>query len=155
QFLKAYADLPGRLGIGPDAFLDFCRVAPGDGEGPGMSPLAMRLSSRRNGVSRRHGELAREMWQPMFPDGPVPIDHVTNGAHLATSLGDPMSALLIEPLGQRWRESPADPSVWEPVRDIPNAELWKARRDARHRLVQFAQQKAEQDRLLRGEEIDY
>ena len=62
---------------------------PGEGE-PGMSQLAMRLSSRRNGVSRRHGELAREMWKPMFPSSDVPIDHVTNGAHLATFLGDPM-----------------------------------------------------------------
>ncbi len=120
-----------------------------------MTPLAMRLSSRRNGVSRRHGELAREMWQPMFPDAEVPIGHVTNGAHLATFLGDPFYRLLAEHLGERWLQSPADPGAWEPVRDVPNAELWRARTEARTRLAEFAQQKAEQDRLLRGEQIEY
>ena len=154
QFLEAFAELAGRLGLEGEAFLDLCRVTPGTGE-PGLSPLAMRLSSRRNGVSRRHGELAREMWKPMFPDSPVPIDHVTNGAHLATFLGDPFYALLVEHLGERWRRSPADPAAWEPVREIPNAELWRARTAARRRLVEFAQEKAEQDRLLRGESIEY
>ena len=41
------------------------------------------------------------------------------------------------------------------MRDIPNAELWQARTAARRRLAEFAQQKAEQDRLLRGEAIEY
>jgi starch phosphorylase len=120
-----------------------------------MSQLAMRLSSRRNGVSRRHGELAREMWKPMFPSSDVPIDHVTNGAHLATYLGDPMYVLLARHLGERWMRSPADPAAWAPVRHIPNEELWRARTSARRRLVEFAQQKTEQDRLLRGEEMEY
>jgi starch phosphorylase len=154
QFQEAFEELAGRLGLEGEAFLDLCRVTPGEGQ-PGMSPLAMRLSSRRNGVSRRHGELSREMWKPMFPDASVPIDHVTNGAHLATFLGDPMYALLYEHLGERWRESPADPTTWEPVFDIPNAELWAARTAARRRLAAFAQEKAEQDRLLRGEPIEY
>jgi starch phosphorylase len=154
QFIEAFGELAGRLGVSNDAFLDLCRAVPGEGE-PGMSQLAMRLSSRRNGVSRRHGELAREMWKPMFPDTDVPIDHVTNGAHLATYLGDPMYVLLARHLGERWMRSPADPEAWAPVRHIPNGELWRARTAARRRLAEFAQQKAEQDRLLRGEDIDY
>ena len=85
----------------------------------------------------------------------VPIDHVTNGAHLATYLGDPMYVLLARHLGERWMRSPADPEAWAPVRHIPNDELWRARTAARRRLAEFAQQKAEQDRLLRGEDIEY
>jgi starch phosphorylase len=154
QFLEAFGDLAARLGVDGERFLDLCRVTAGDGE-PGLSPLAMRMSSRRNGVSRRHGELAREMWQPMFPDAPVPIDHVTNGAHLATFLGDPVYDLLAAHLGEPWLRNPADPAAWEPVREIPDAELWRARTEARGRLAAYAQQKAEQDRLLRGEAIEY
>ncbi len=154
QFLDAFGDLPGRLGLDRERFLDLCRVTAGEGE-PGMSNLAMRLSSRRNAVSRRHGELAREMWQPMFPGSAAPIQYVTNGAHLATFLGDPFYRLLADHLGERWLRNPADPGAWEPVREIPNAELWQARTDARRRLAEYAQQKAEQDRLLRGEAIEY
>ena len=66
QFVDAFGELARRLGISDDEFLDLCRVVPGEGD-PGMSALAMRMSSRRNGVSRVHGEVAREMWKPMFP----------------------------------------------------------------------------------------
>ena len=66
-----------------------------------------------------------------------------------------MYVLLARHLGERWLQNPADPEAWAPVRHIPNDELWHARTAARRRLAEFAQQKAEQDRLLRGEEIDY
>jgi starch phosphorylase len=154
QFVAAFAELAGRLGVDGERFLDLCRVTAGAGE-PGLSPLAMRVSSRRNAVSRRHGALARDMWQPMFPDGAVPIEHVTNGAHLPTFLGDPVYHLLAEHLGDPWLRNPADPAAWAPVREIPNGELWRARTEARRRLAEFAARKAEQDRLLRGEQIEY
>ena len=37
------------------------------GEPIGMTQIALRISRAANGVSRRHGETARAMWQPMFP----------------------------------------------------------------------------------------
>jgi starch phosphorylase len=45
--------------------------------------------------------------------------------------------------------------VWEPVHDIPNAELWQARTESRRRLVEYARAKVLDERLLRGEEIEY
>jgi glycogen phosphorylase len=41
------------------------------------------------------------------------------------------------------------------VREMPNAELWQARCDARAELIRFARAKAQRDRLLRGEQIEY
>ncbi len=91
EFLDAFGDLAYRLGVDDDEFLGLCRVEPGNGEElPGMTPLAIRMSHRRNGVSRLHGSVARAMWQPMFPGKDpeqVPITHVTNGAHVATFVG--------------------------------------------------------------------
>ena len=43
-----------------------------------------------NAVSRRHGEVAREMWTGLWPERPVeevPIGHVTNGVHIPTWIG--------------------------------------------------------------------
>jgi len=159
EFLEAFAAVPRRLGIDEEAFLDLCRAEPGRScDAPGMTPLALRVSSRRNGVSRLHGEVARAMWRPLFgaaDDGDVPIDHVTNGAHLPTFLGGPMGRLLDRHLGERWRERAADPDTWLPVLDIPNDELWEARRRARAELVEFVRARAEQDRLQRGEQIEH
>ena len=70
---------------------DFFRlgVSPTDPPNAGfnMTAFALRLSAYHNGVSRRHGEVARRMWQPLWPDLPVeqvPIDHITNGVHVPT-----------------------------------------------------------------------
>ena len=54
----------------------------------------------------------------------VPITYVTNGAHLPTWLGKPMRALLDRHLGEDWLTRASDPATWEPVEDIPAAELW-------------------------------
>jgi len=147
EFLGAYGDLPRRLGLDDEAFLDLFRV-PGESE-PGMTPLALRLSRARNGVSRLHGEVARRMWRPLFPGQEVPITHVTNGAHLPTFVSAPMRDLFVRRLGERW------PDSWEGVSDVPNDELWAARCEARRRLIEFVRAKGEQDSLQRGEQLAY
>jgi glycogen phosphorylase len=159
EFLDAFGELAQRLGLGDEQFLGLCRIDSGDGgERPGMTPLAIRMSRRRNGVSRLHGAVARAMWQPMFPGAEladVPITHVTNGAHIASFVGAPMRALLTRHLGTAWLERPADPVVWERVREIPNEELWAARCEARGSLVGYVRERSQVERLQRGEQIDY
>ncbi len=158
ELLGAFSDLPERLGVEEEAFLRLCRVDPDDtGERPGMTALALRVSERRNGVSRLHGEVARAMWRPLFgvssPEE-VPIDHVTNGAHLPTFLADPLHRLFVRHLGTDWQQRPSDPLAWQGVHAIPNEELWSARCEAREQLVLSIRGKSEQDLLLRGEQIE-
>jgi starch phosphorylase len=155
SFLEAFADLPTRLGMDDERFLDLCRTLPGTDEWPGMTPLALRLTRRANAVSLRHQQVAREMWRPLYGDVPadeVPITHVTNGVHLPTFLASPMRALLDRHLGEDWLARAADPETWAPVDDIPDEELWAARNDARRELVEYVKAKSVQDRLLRGED---
>jgi glycogen phosphorylase len=159
EFLAAFGGLQSRLSIDEREFLGLCRVDPErDDEHPGMTPTAIRASSRRNGVSALHGEVARRMWQPMFPGvavDDVPITHITNGAHVPTFVSDAVFRLLARHFGEDWLENAADPALWEGVRRIPNDELWATRCEARHQLVEFVRAKAQQDRLQRGEQIDY
>ncbi len=157
EFTAAYGELAGRLGLDGEGFLGLCRVAPDDGaEQPGMTPLALRMSRRRNGVSRLHGAVAREMWRGLFPGATaVPITHVTNGAHMSTFLGAPFRGLFDRHLGEGWLARQADTEVWEAVRSIPNAELWAARCQARAQLVEYVRTRQQQDRLLRGEQVEY
>ncbi len=156
EFLHAFADLPSRLAIGEQAFLDLCRITPGDdAERPGMTTLAIRVSARRNGVSRLHGEVARKLWRPLFEhDSEVPIGHVTNGAHLPTFLGVPMRRLLSRHLGEGWLSRAAEPETWAPLRAVPNEELWAARCESRELLLAFVRERSQQDGLRRGEQIE-
>jgi len=102
--------------------------------------------------------VAREMWQPLWPDRPVervPIGHVTNGVHTATWLGAPMRALLDRQLGDGWMERLADPETWAAVDGIGDDELWAVRRQQRERLVELVRDRAPLDRLTRGEAREY
>ena len=116
------------------------------------------MSRHANGVSQRHGAVARAMWQPLFPGralDAVPISHVTNGVHLPTWLQGPWRALLDHYLGDGWLTRADQVATWAPIMEIPAAELWAARCAARHQLVDMIAQRATSDRLRRGEPLDY
>ena len=159
ELLGALPDLPGRLGLDEEAFLDLFRSRPGDpNDIPGISQLGIRVSRTRNAVSALHGRVAREMWQPFFSAAhaeDVPITHVTNGVHMPTFLTEPFRALYERYLGEGWERRAGDPRTWEPVDEIPDAELWHARCTARERLIAYVRSKSELDRLQRGEQIEY
>ncbi|MGF1533593.1 MAG: alpha-glucan family phosphorylase [Bernardetiaceae bacterium] len=40
--------------------------------------VALRLAKKANGVSKMHGEVARQMWKPYAETGIAPITHITN-----------------------------------------------------------------------------
>jgi starch phosphorylase len=147
------------LAGGREAFIALGRMDPADAAQPsGMTALALRGSRQANAVSRRHGEVARAMWRPLFPgraaEG-VPITHVTNGVHVPTWLGAPLRALLDRHLGADWLRRADRSETWAPVAQIPPAELWAARCAAREALVQTIRRRAITDRLRRGEPLDY
>ncbi len=139
--------------------LSLGRIEPANPDQPsGMTALALRASRHANAVSRRHGQVARAMWQPLFASrtvDEVPITHVTNGVHVPTWLHGPMRELLDRHLGEGWMRRADEPATWTPVRDIPATELWAARCAGRKQLVDMVARRAISDRLRRGEPLDY
>jgi starch phosphorylase len=80
---------------------------------------------------------------------------VTNGVHVPTWIGTPMRELLDRHLGADWFAKAADPATWEPVRSIPDAELWEVRQRQRTRLIEFLRERSTTDRLARGDLPEY
>ncbi len=106
-----------------------------------MAIFAIEMSSASNGVSKLHGEVARRMWQHLWPDIPeneVPIGHVTNGVHLPTWISEDMAELFQRYLGPRWNNIASEDSVWDRIQQIPDEELWRTHERRRERLVAFA-----------------
>jgi glycogen phosphorylase len=147
------------VGIPLEFVYDLGRFKPGAASEPAaITPLALRTCRAANGVSRRHGEVAREMWRDLWRDDPahaVPITHVTNGVHTMTWMAPLMQNLIDRHLGAGWREQVADPAVWERLREIPDEEFWATRRRLRAALVEYVRAKSVQDRLSRGEQPAY
>jgi starch phosphorylase len=135
-------------------FLALGRQNPGDyGEPFCMTILALRMSAYTNGVSRLHGEVTRQMWEGLWPGVPhneIPISHVTNGVHILSWISRDMKVLYDRYLGPRWREEPADQSVWERATRIAPEELWRTHERRRERLVSFARQRLRQQLEQRG-----
>jgi starch phosphorylase len=159
ELTRVLSGLPERLGASWDELWRLARVEPDDaGERPGLTPLALRLSRHVNGVSRRHGEVARSMWTRVFRTqraDEVPIAHVTNGVHLPTWMADPVRELLDSHLGPGWQARSDAPATWKRLDDVPDAALWSLRCQLRARLVEQVRERATFDRLTRGEPPDY
>jgi glycogen phosphorylase len=159
QVVEALGAYAAEAGMDTAAIVRLGRTRPEDPHEPfGVTQFALRASRAANGVSARHGEVAREMWQPLWPGrsaDQVPIGHVTNGAHTATWLGAPMRALLDRHLGDGWIDRVSDPASWAAVGEIADDELWEVRCRQRERLIELVRDRAPFDRLTRGEARDY
>jgi starch phosphorylase len=159
QVAALLAPIAHDLGVEPDELVRLGRTTPDEPHEPfGVTQFALRTSRAANAVSRRHGEVARSMWQGMWPDrseDDVPITYVTNGAHLPSWIGGPLRSLLDRYLGDGWMGRASDPATWAPLDDVPDAELWAARNAQRATLVDYIRDRSTFDRLGRDEPLDY
>jgi glycogen phosphorylase len=160
QIAAAFGSTAADLGIDPHEIVRLGRTHPdNDNEPFGVTQFALRTSRAANGVSRRHGEVARGMWHELWPDREraedVPIGHVTNGAHIPTWVGPPMRDLLDRYLGGDWMARTTEPETWAGVDAIPDEELWAVRQEQRRRLVEYVRERSLFDRVSRGEGRHY
>jgi starch phosphorylase len=158
EIAEVLGEYPSEIGMDVESFLQLGRTRPDNPAEPFvMTPLGIRMSRVANGVSRRHGEVARQMWQPLFPERPVdtvPIGHVTNGVHVPTWMSPSMRELLDRHLAPGWMSRQADPQTWVPVDDIPDAEIWQLRSLLRAEFVEYVRDRSVATRLARSESRD-
>jgi starch phosphorylase len=107
-----------------------------DTDGFGLTPLALRLSSHANGVSQLHGDVAREMWQGLWPGQQPPIDAITNGVHLGTWLAPELAELLRDTGVQP--EAPPAWANWPAARNLESDALQRTHAARKQRLVELA-----------------
>jgi starch phosphorylase len=110
-----------------------------------MTVLALKMANYRNGVSELHGGVCRRMWHSLWPEvaeKDVPITSVTNGIHVPTWIGVQMADLYSKYLGPDWIQRHDDPALWERVLDMPDEEIWAARRWLKYKLINEAQERA-------------
>ena len=159
QMEEAIGNLVAQLGIDSAEVIALGRTHPDDvDEDFGVTQAALHMSRAANGVSRRHGEVAREMWQSLWPELPVdqvPIGYVTNGVHVPTWIGAPIRELLDRHLGEGWMTRAAEPDTWAAVDQISDEDLWAARERQRTDLVERVRARSATERLLRGDARDY
>ena len=110
-----------------------------------MTAFALRMSAYRNSVSKKHGEVTKEMWRHLWPDRAkeqVPIGYITNGVHVPTWIDFRLSSLFNRYLGPNWLEDHDNSSIWQLVDDIPDEELWRIHRLLKMVMITVMQERA-------------
>ena len=147
------------LGLSREEFLKLGRVQGDSQELFGLTPLALRMCRSTNGVSRKHGEVSRELWHKMWPDrssSEVPITSVTNGVHPSTWVAPLLRRLYEQSVGEDWIERARDANVWAyGVEKISDEELWQAHSLLKQRMVAYVRDHSFDARLARGESEEY
>jgi glycogen phosphorylase len=136
------------LGLTEEAFLGLGRVEPNNkAERYGLTPLALRMCRSTNGVSRKHGEVSRALWQRLYPGktvSEVPITHVTNGVHVPTWTSPLLRSVFEKYMGQDWDAKLLDQAAWnDAVAKISDEDLWFVHSRLKERLIAFVQSRAQ------------
>lgn len=133
-----------KMGISRHEFMELGMSANNDsGQNFNMGVLALKLAGKRNGVSKLHGEVSRDIFGdvwPLVPKDEVPITHVTNGVHTLTWLEPKLRDLYTEYLGDNWVNDISNPKTWKKLDKIPNAELWKIHQENKMKLIQVVRE---------------
>ena len=142
QYLGGYADQ--KLGIRVEELLALGRANPNDlSESFNMANLAVRGSGAVNGVSRLHGSVSRQLFEPLFPHWPadeVPVGHVTNGVHMPTWDSAQADDLWTQACGKdRWLGTTE--TLEQDIRGVSDASLWQFRMAATKSLVDYARER--------------
>jgi glycogen phosphorylase len=157
---KGFGDWPQRaLGLSREEFLKLGRINGDTQESFGLTPLALRMARSTNGVSRKHGEVSRELWHKMWPDvslNEVPITSVTNGVHPATWVAPLLRRVYARCVGKDWIERSRDAGAWSyGIEKISDSNLWQAHLALKQRLVAYVRDNSFDARLARGDSEEH
>lgn len=142
---KYFSSYWPQLGVDREQFIGVAKEGQAWGQAFSMTALALKGSEYRNGVSKLHGRVSRNMWHWLWPSlavEQVPIETITNGVHTGTWLAPELSAFFSKVLGDDWYLRLDDPATWQPLMDAPDEELWQIHTALKHKLVAFARQRS-------------
>ncbi len=131
-----------RMGMKPNSKLD---------SGFDMGILALKIAGKKNGVSKLHGAVSRELFADAWPNiatNESPITYVTNGIHTCTWLATNIKNLYNKYLMPYWQDNIQSNQVWERVNNIPNDKLWNAHMERKIKLIDLVK-KSTTERLHR------
>ena len=108
-----------------------------------MGILALRIAGKKNGVSKLHGAVSRELFSEVWSNiaaDESPITYVTNGIHTCTWLAPNLKDLYNQYLIPYWQESIHNDEVWEDIENIPDELLWSEHVKRKEKLLSIVKE---------------
>ena len=138
---KYFKDFWPRLGLSREEFLKL-GMKPCKELEPGfnMGILALKIAGKKNGVSKLHGAVSRELFGDVWPEiaaNESPIGYVTNGIHTCSWLAPRLKELYNKYMMPFWQDNIHKDNVWEKIRNIPDEKLWEIHNDRKVKLLKL------------------
>lgn len=136
-----------KLGMKPTEKLD---------NGFNMGILALKNAGKKNGVSKLHGAVSRELFGEVWPNiaaNESPIGYVTNGIHTCSWLAQNLKELYNEYLIPYWQDNMQKDDVWKQIKDIPNERLWNEHQARKMKMLKMVKENTTE--RLKGVGIPY
>ena len=105
-----------------------------------MGILALKIAGKKNGVSRLHESVSRELFSDVWPDiapQESPITYVTNGVHTCSWLAPNLKELYNQYLEPYWQDRIYSDETWKRIDKIPDEELWEAHKQRKIKLLKL------------------
>ena len=141
---KYFKEFWPRLGLEREEFLKLGMKPCTDLEpGFNMGILALKVAGKKNGVSKLHGAVSRELFGDVWPEiaaNESPITYVTNGIHTCSWLAPSLKELYNKYLIPYWQDNIYKDEVWENINNIPNQELWEIHQKRKQKLLELVKE---------------
>lgn len=141
---KYFSKFWDKLGISREEFLKLgMKDSEKLGQGFNMGILALKIAGKKNGVSKLHGEVSRELFSEVWPniaEDESPITYVTNGIHTCSWLAPNIKELYNDYLPAYWQDRIHINSTWDKIDSIPNDKLWEAHLARKEKLMNLIKQ---------------
>ncbi len=141
---KYFKDFWPRIAISREEFLKM-GMKPCEDLEPGfnMGILALKVAGKKNGVSKLHGAVSRELFGEVWPEiaaNESPIGYVTNGIHTCSWLAPNLKQLYNKYLIPYWQDKIQYNYVWEKIKNIPDDKLWEAHQNRKEKLINLVKE---------------
>ena len=141
---KYFKEFWPRLGLDREKFLKL-GMKPCTELEPGfnMGIFALKVAGKKNGVSKLHGAVSRELFGDVWPEiaaNESPITYVTNGIHTCSWLAPSLKELYNKYLIPYWQDNIYKDEVWENINNIPNQELWGIHQKRKQKLFDIVKE---------------
>ena len=141
---KYFQNFWPRLGITREEFLKLgMKPGPDLDSGFNMGILALKIAGKKNGVSKLHGAVSRELFGDVWPNiaaNESPIGYVTNGIHTCTWLAPKLKELYNKYLVPYWQDNMYQDSIWEKIKNIPDEKLWNVHIERKKKLLNLVKE---------------
>ncbi|MDO5555320.1 MAG: alpha-glucan family phosphorylase [Clostridia bacterium] len=136
-----FKDFWKSLGISKEEFLELgMKPKEEDKTKFNMGILALKVAGKKNGVSKLHGAVSRELFAEIWPEiapNESPITHITNGIHTCTWLAPTLKKLYNKYLTPYWQDKIHINETWEKINNIPDEELWNDHKLRKEKLLKL------------------